>query len=82
MAHRLHVTRNGIVSPIPRKFVPETAKRYCYVAANQWIVAHLSRDAKPFFNASISDCGAPAERQDYGTLPHPPGLKSKLTRRE
>jgi len=82
MANLLRVARNGIVSPILRKFVPETARRYCYVAANQWIVAQLSRDAKPFFHASISDCGVPAERQDYGTLPHPPGLKSKLTRSE
>jgi len=56
MANLLPVARNGMVSSTLRKFVTGTAKRYCYVAANQWIVAHLGHDAKRFFHASISDC--------------------------
>lgn len=40
----------------------------------------MGLDAKCFFYASISDCGGPAQRQDCGTLPHPPELKS-LSRR-
>jgi len=82
MANRLPVARDDIVSPILRRFAPETAGLYCYVAANQWIVAHLGGDAKPFFHASISDCPGTVAHQDCGTVLHRPELKSKLTRRE
>jgi len=57
IANRLPVARNGMVSPFLRRLIAGTAQFYCYVAASQWIVAHLRGDAKRFFDPSISACG-------------------------